>query len=197
MSEPAPRNEWMEQGGVRFSDKEVAELDRDRPVLRIPRDRVREIRLERGFQAARPLVQPVLGGSILAATLWWGGGVIVHWLRYGGVLEAEFIVGVVTMSLLGGWLALHGLRRGLYLAVQTDSRLEKLQLHRNLSREEVETFLSEVRRTLGYPIVDSALHRAGLCNSPSVPILQPFSYLALRAAVTGCLQYVPIQRRLP
>jgi len=157
MNEPEPRNEWMEQGGVRFSDKEIAELDRDRPVLRIPRDQIREIRLERGFQAARPLVQVVLGGSILAACLWFGGTMLVDWLRYGGVLQGDIFVALAVMVPLGGWLALHGLRRGLYLAVQTDSRVEKLQLHRSLSREEVETFLSEVRRTLGYPIADRAL----------------------------------------
>ena len=152
MNETEPRNEWMEQGGVRFSDKEIAELDRDRPVLRIPRDRVREIRVERGFQAARPAVQVGLGAAILAGCLWWGTGTIVGWLRDGGTLYIEFVAAFVTMAVLGGWLALHGLRRGLYLAVHTDSRVEKLQLHRSLSRAEVETFLSEVRKTLGYPI---------------------------------------------
>jgi hypothetical protein len=161
MSETEPQNEWMEKGGVRFSDKEVAELDRDRPVLRIPRDRVREVHLERGFQAARPMVQTGLGAAILIICLVWGTGTIGGWLRDGGRLYIEFVVGFVTMALLGGWLALHGLRRGLYLAVQTDSRLEKLQLHRSLSREEVETFLSEVRKTLGYPVVESALQPRG------------------------------------
>ena len=156
MNKPESRNEWMEQGGVRFSDKEIAELDRDRPVLRIPRDRVREIRVERGFQAARPGVQVGLGAAILVGCLWWGTGTIVGWLRDGGTLYIEFVVAFVTMALLGGWLALHGLRRGLYLAVQTDSRVEKLQLQRSLSQEEVEAFLSEVRKTLGYPIADRA-----------------------------------------
>lgn len=161
MSESQPRNEWMENGGIRFSDKEIAELDRGRPVLRIPRDRVREIRVEWGFQAARPGVQVGLGVVILVGWLWWGVGTIVGWLRDGGVLYIEFVVGFVTMPLLGGWLALHGLRRGLYLAVQTDSLVEKLQLDRSLSREEVETFLSEVRRALGYPITDRALQPGG------------------------------------
>lgn len=161
MNESERRSEWMEKGGVRFSDKEVAELDRDRAVLRIPRDRVREIRVERGFQAARPGVQVGLGAAILAGCIWWGAGTIVGWLRDGGTLYIEFVVGFVTMALLGGWLSLHGLRRGLYLAVQTDSGLEKLQLHRSLSREEVETFLSEVRKSLGYPIVDRSLQPGG------------------------------------
>lgn len=152
----------MEKGGVRFSDKEVAELDRDRPVVRIPRDRVREIRLERGLQAARPGVQVGLGAAILVGCLWSGTATIVGWLRDGGVLYIEFVVGFVTMALLGGWLAIHGLRRGLYLAVRTDSRLEKLQLDRSLSREELDTFLSEVRRSLGYPIVDRSLQPGGL-----------------------------------
>lgn len=157
MSETEPRNEWMEKAGVRFSDKEIAELDRNRPVLRIPRDRIREIRLERGFQAARPLVQTVLGGSVLAACLWWGVTMIVNWLRGGGVLYIEFVVGFVTMALLGAWLVVHALRRGFYLAVQTDSCLEKLQVDRSLSREDLETFLAEVRKRLSYPIQDSAL----------------------------------------
>lgn len=161
MSEPEPRNEWLEKGGLRFSDSEIAELDRDRPVLRIPRDRVREIRLEWGFQAARPLVQTGLGAAILIACLVWGTGTIVGWLRDGGTLYIEFVVGFVTMALLGGWLTIHGLRRGLYLAVQTDSRVEKLQLERRLPREEAETFLSEVRKTLGYPIMDRSLQPGG------------------------------------
>jgi hypothetical protein len=39
----------VEKGGVRFSEKEIAEVDVSnpggRPVLRIPRDRIREIHL--------------------------------------------------------------------------------------------------------------------------------------------------------
>jgi hypothetical protein len=142
------------KGGVRFSAEELAEVDdRGHPVLRIPRSRIRQIGLRWGRQAARPLVQLVLGIAFAG-----GGGfieiaMILEWLRHGGTLIDLVVVGLAIMTLLGAWLLWTALRRGFYLDVQTDSRAEKICFDRRLTREEVEAFLDEVRQRLGYQIL--------------------------------------------
>jgi nitrogen fixation-related uncharacterized protein len=142
------------KGGVRFSAEELAEVDsRGHPVLRIPRSRIRQVELRWGRQAARPLVQLVLGVAFAGT----GGGIeiamILEWLRHGGTIIDLVVVGLAMMALLGVWLLWTALRRGFYLDVQTDSRAEKICFDRRLSREEVEAFLDEARQRLGYQIL--------------------------------------------
>jgi hypothetical protein len=141
----------VEKGGVRFSNQEIAEVDASnpggRPVLRIPRDRIREIHLRWGIQAARPLVQLILGGGLLAAGCYLQIGMLWEWFRHGGTIYGEVVVGFVILSLVGG-----------YLAVQTSSTQEKVRFNRRVQRQEIEPFLSEARSRFGYEIFD--LNRA-------------------------------------
>jgi hypothetical protein len=77
---------------------------------------------------------------------------IVEWLRHGGVLEGDLVVALAISALIGAWLLWTALRRGHYLTVQTDGRAEKVCFDRRLPREEIDPFLEEARRRLGYQI---------------------------------------------
>lgn len=154
----------IEKGGIRFSDQEIAEVDPSRPggrpVLRIPRDRIREIHLRWGIQAARPLVQLVLGGGFLAAAGYILVTMLWEWFRHGGVIHVEVVAGLVVLGVVGGWLLFTALRRGFYLAVQTNNAREKVRFDRRLPRQEIQPFLNEARRRFGYEISD--LHLASV-----------------------------------
>jgi hypothetical protein len=148
----------VEKGGVRFTDQELAEVDGSgpgsRPVLRISRDRIREIHLRWGLQAARPLVQLVLGGGFLGAACYIQAAMLWEWFRNGGVIYVEVIVGFVILGVVGGWLLFTALQRGFYLHVQTNNAKEKVRFDRRLPRQEIETVLNEARHRFGYEISD-------------------------------------------
>ncbi|HEX3525945.1 MAG TPA: hypothetical protein VH988_02665 [Thermoanaerobaculia bacterium] len=67
MSEAVP---VLERGNVRFSHDVLAEVDRGHPVVRIPKEQIQSIALRKGLQAARPIVQFVLGGFLLGVPLY-------------------------------------------------------------------------------------------------------------------------------
>ncbi len=152
----------LQKGGVRFSDRELAEVDdRSHPVLRIPRERIERIHLRQGLQAARPAVQLGLGvvclaaGCVLLVALLWG------WFRNGGLLQLEMVGGFFFLALAGAALTLTALRRGYYLEVRTAKGIEKVRLARGLAPGEIETFLAEARDRLGYEISDLQILYSG------------------------------------
>lgn len=67
MSDAVPA---LEKGNVRFSQEMLAEVDRGHPVVRVQKDHVQSIALRRGFRAARPIVQGVLGAALLGVPLY-------------------------------------------------------------------------------------------------------------------------------
>jgi len=92
------------KGGVRFSGDELAEVDsRGHPVLRIPRPRIRQLGLRWGYQAARPLVQLVLG----IVFTFGGGGLgipLVLGVVHGAAFSFRLAIGLITMAIVGSWL---------------------------------------------------------------------------------------------
>lgn len=144
----------LEKGNIRFSAKELAELDRHRAVIRVPRDRCREIAWRYGSRAARPWVQSTLGLACLAGGLYLLVRLLVEWWRGGGVLWIEQVAGLVILGFVGGALLVDVVRKGHFLEVQTDKAPEKLRFDRSVSPADIETFLSEARQRWGYTIVD-------------------------------------------
>jgi hypothetical protein len=146
MSEESP---VLERGNVRFSKDLLAEVDRGRPVLRVPKDHIQSIALRRGFKAARPVVQAGLGLLLL------GGGLYVllgALLGSSGMIGRLFI-GLVIMVIMGAWLLWGAFKRGYYLEVIARNRKEKLCFDASLSEPEIREFLETVRRSpLGYSI---------------------------------------------
>ena len=150
MNDPAAT--VLEKGGIRFSAQGLAELDRSRPVVRVPRETIEQIALRWGSRAARPMVQLVLGTSFLLAGAYLLVRILVGWLQIGGRLSGGLIIGLVVVAVMGGGLLLDVVRRGYYLEVRTRQGLEKLRFDRSLSRDEIASFLTDVQRQLGYLI---------------------------------------------
>lgn len=146
----------LQKGNVRFSAEELAELDRHRAVIRVPRDRCREITWRYGSRAARPWVQSTLGLACLAGGFYLLVRLLQEWWRGGGVLWIEQVAGLVILGFVGGALLADMLRKGHYLEVRTDKSTEKLRFDRSVSVGDIETFLAEAGRRWGYPIVDQS-----------------------------------------
>jgi hypothetical protein len=152
--EPSPQK--VEKGSVRFSEREVAEVDdRGHPVLRIPRDRIQALHLRWGLQAARPAVQLGLGVLLTAAGAVLLVALLVGWARQGGVLHLEMVGGFAFLVLAGGWLLTTALRQGYYLEVLTLKGREKVRFDRRVAPEEIIPFLAEAGRRLGYTVEDA------------------------------------------
>lgn len=150
-------SESLEKGGIRFSEKLLAELDRGRPVVRITRGDVRHIALRWGFQAPRPFVQTVLGAGLLLGGVFILVKIILELRAHGGEISGRLLIGLVIVGLFGGWLLFEAFKRGYYLEVRTEKRAEKLRFSRQLSREEIEEFIASVRSQMGW-IIDTPSH---------------------------------------
>jgi len=144
--------ESLEHGGIRFSADLLAELDRGHPIIRIPREDVRRIALLWGFQAPRPVVQAVLGIGLLLAGIYILVKIILELMAHGGNVLGKLLIGLVIVGLLGGWLFFEAFKRGYYLEVRTEKRVEKLRFDRRLSRDEIEEFIASVRSQMGWMI---------------------------------------------
>jgi hypothetical protein len=144
----------LEKGNVRFSAEELAELDRKRAVIRVPRDRCREIAWRYGSRAARPWVQSALGIACLVGGFYLLVRLLMEWWRGGGVLWIEQVAGLVVLGFVGGALMVDVLRKGHYLEVRTEKATEKLRFDRSVAAADIETFLAEAGRRWGYAIVD-------------------------------------------
>ena len=153
MAEPITTVAPLEKGGIRFSETELAEVDQGRPVLRVRRERIQHIQLRWGSRAARPLVQVLLGTVFLATGCVIQGLMLWEWLRNGGVIHVEVVVGLAILALMGGWLLFDALKKGYFLEVSTDSRKEKLRFDRRLSLQKIESLLAEARQRFGYTVV--------------------------------------------
>jgi hypothetical protein len=160
--------ESLEHGGIRFSTDLIAELDRGRSVIRIPREDVRRIALCWGFQAPRPFVQAVLGIGLLLAGIYILVRIIMELMAHGGQVVGRLLIGLVIVGLLGGWLLFEAFKRGYYLEVRTEKRTEKLRFNRRLSRAEIEEFVASVRSQMGWIIDTPSYEEAGQGGSSRI-----------------------------
>jgi hypothetical protein len=158
--------ESLEHGGIRFSADLLAELDRGHPVIRIPREDVQRIALRWGFQAPRPFVQAALGSGLLLAGLYILVKIILELMAHGGDVSGKLLIGLVIVGLLGGWLFSEAFKRGYYLEVRTEKRVEKLRFNRRLSRNEIEEFIASVQSQMGW-IIDTPSYEEAGRSSPS------------------------------
>ena len=143
-----------------FTPDEVLELDRPRPVVVVPRPHIRAIRLRYGFRARHPLLLAALGLAIVVVGLY-QVPVIAGWFLHGGILH-EAQVGLVVMTVFGGWTIWQSCRRGYLLTIDANSRQQTLEFGNSATRAELEGFLLKVESCFGYVI-----EREKDCGSPT------------------------------
>lgn len=151
----------VEYGDVRFSEQRLDGLDGGRPVIRILRSDIRSIDLRWGRQAARPLVQIILGlGTILIGVV-----AAIHFVLsiiQGGRLGfLKMDIWLSVLIILGVWLFTNALKKGYYLNVSTRRGREKVPFRVRAPIAEIMEFLHQASTQLGYDVsVEASVHWA-------------------------------------
>jgi hypothetical protein len=147
----------LELGNIRIAKDILSEVDRGRPIVRVPREDVQRVALRWGFLAPRPAVQALLGIGLLLAGGYFVSNAIQAQTR-GGKVGIFLFAGLVAFTFLGIWLLFEAFRRGYYLEVQTRKVVEKLRFDRKYSRAEIDTLLESARSRHGW-LIDSQSDR--------------------------------------
>jgi hypothetical protein len=128
---------------VRINGDAIIELRHERkPVLVVPKEEIRSAELTRGSNSARPVLQCVFGGILIAlATVPFVYGTALTWL-----------VVVVSLLLAGGWIIVDAVRPVTLLRLRTFRGTKKVAFHGRPDREELEAFLQAAEDKFGYVI---------------------------------------------
>ena len=140
---------FIDYAGVRFYEDRIVLLDKETIELSVKRDKIREMLLLHGFQADRPLIQILLGGSLSIIGFLSLGSIIV-WLLEGGRM-LKWIVLMSGFLPLGVWIAYEGLKTGHFLMIY-ESRKRKIPFNRQATPEGLNEILNTVEAQFGYVI---------------------------------------------
>lgn len=134
---------------VRIAQDGVAEMDRHRRIIFVPREDVLRLELAYGSGAEHPLILAMLG--IVCAVLAIASLVTFALaVTRGGVrIPASLITGVVFL-VPAWWLLDLALRKRWFLRVHTRNGTRKLIFHEIRSNGELERFLMTARHRFGY-----------------------------------------------
>jgi len=122
--------------GIRLTDKNLMEMDGERPAVKIPLSKIQRITVQNGFQAERPIIGATFGLLLV------GFGVVasksmITWFTHGGSLPVSFVC-MVPLIAFGAWIIFKSLKRGYYLSVQTESDRRKLNFTGAVARHEID-----------------------------------------------------------
>lgn len=153
--------EFLEGGGIRFTQNYLVEVEQDRLIHRIQRPEVARIALRWGLVAPRPAIQAVLGISCLLGSVYFMVDFLQGFMASGSRMVGRVLIGIVVLSVMGGWAFVEAWRKGYYLEVHAKKGLEKLRFDRKASREEIEVFLASVQSQLGWIIDNTSIEEVG------------------------------------
>jgi hypothetical protein len=140
----------IELGPVRIGADFLAEMDGDRPLLRIPRDQVAALEARYGSAAERPLVSIVLGAILMGVAIL-GPLIIVLAVVRGTEIKINVaIAATIALVIPAVWLFDLALRNRWCLLVYTKSGKRKLAFARSQDAVTVEQFLATARSRFGY-----------------------------------------------
>lgn len=147
MSDPSAP---IELGPVRIGPDTLAEMDGDRPLLRIPRDQVVALEARYGSAAERPLVSIVLGAILMGVAIL-GPIIIVLAVVRGTEIKINIAVATtIALAIPAVWLFDLALRKRWCLIVHTKSGKRKLAFARSQDGVTVEQFVATARSRFGY-----------------------------------------------
>lgn len=139
--------------GVVLDDEGVAEWEHGRRSVFVRRNQLRDLRHELGWRSERPIVQGLVGATLLAAGLYLFVLFVSAFLRehtFG--LPKTFIGLGVALPMFGAWLLSGAVRRGHFLrATLVDGDTRKLLFHGKFDATELGVFAIRARE-IGYSI---------------------------------------------
>ena len=143
---------------IEISEESISEYDRNRKIVMIPRETIKNISLEYGFSEERPIISILFGlVSLLIGTALGLMPVLKMLFRIfnGEQVHGNFGIFVFAIPLLfiGAWLIIRTFKYGHYLSVETANTTRKLSFGIKVERAEITSFIEECNRTLGYNIL--------------------------------------------
>jgi hypothetical protein len=139
--------ENLRLGLIVVSAKGIAEMDRHRPVVFIPRDKLVRLTIAHASAAEQPLV--VLAISIIAlAVSVYPIIVLLNRLAYGGVLSGKLFL-LCAFFPLAPWLIRLALKRRNILVAHTSNGSRKLLIGDTVPPVEIEPFVTRAASVLG------------------------------------------------
>jgi hypothetical protein len=140
----------IEYCGVRCEPEYFCTMDGRMRKNVVARSRVSRVVLDRGLQAARPMVQMLIGIALIGFLAW---PLYRLWFlfRYGGIaFGREGALG--ALSILGGWLVYDAFRKGWFLKLETRFGAHKLPFAKGALPDGLEDFVQRVHSELGIAI---------------------------------------------
>jgi hypothetical protein len=140
----------FERLSVEVSDEGLAEMDRNRRNVFVPRDKILEVNLSYGLGSERPLVGVIFGIILLIVGLW-PLRILYSVLTEGGTFYIETMA-AAGFLLVGGWLIYFSLKKRLHFMIRTERDRRKILFHGKLSREDLMELLRAAENDFGYSI---------------------------------------------
>ena len=140
----------LEYAGVRLSREKIELRSGGSTIAMVPRQSVRRVSMAYGYTSERPLVQGILGGLLLAASLD-PLALIASRLLAGGKLYVETIMIALILIAVGGWLLFNTLRKGPYFRVELEHGQRKFPLAKNVDATTLRT-LASAAAAMGYVV---------------------------------------------
>jgi hypothetical protein len=145
-----PERRRFERLSVEVSDEGLAEMDRGRRNVFVPRGEIREVELSYGLGSERPLAG-VIAGIILILVGFWPVRALYRVLTEGGTFPIEAIAAAAFLG-VGCWLIYFSLKKRLHLLVRTERDKRKILFHGKMKREDLMELLRSAENDFGYSI---------------------------------------------
>jgi hypothetical protein len=140
----------VECHGIGVVVNRLVELQDGEPVVTIPIENIMLVTLDHGVASERTSLLLVVGGSMLAFSLWILFGA-VRLLLEGGV-PYEFELAFVLLAPIGVALLHLALRKRFFLLVQTRDETRKVAFDADATQREAQQFLDSLRPSLHCPV---------------------------------------------
>jgi hypothetical protein len=140
----------FESLSVEVSDEGLAEMDRGRRNVFVPRGEIREVELSYGLGSERPLAGVILGVVLLLMGAW-PLRTLYLVLTEGGTFHIVTIMAVAFLC-VGGWLIYFSLKKRLHFLVRTEKDRRKILFHGKIRQEDLMNLLRAAEKDFGYSI---------------------------------------------
>lgn len=147
--------EIIDGHGIRATAEGLFEIDAGRLMAFVPRGEIVGVSLQYGPVVPRPLVQALLAGVLIVIGLS-PLPFVLHWVSHGGTLVLE-TPWLFCLAVIGVWMLLQALRRGIYVAVETDKGNRKLAFSHRVDPPTAKAFIEQVRLRFGYRGIDGVV----------------------------------------
>ena len=141
---------------IEITKDEVAEFDRNRKIIAIPKDHIKEISLEYDYSEERPIVSIIIGVFLFIIGFVFGLMPVFQLIKKMLENNSTGVFGPFALAIpllfLGVWFILRVFQKRSFLKVVANSTTRKLSFGKGIEKTTLEKFIKRSCRDLGYNI---------------------------------------------